>query len=163
MAATAFFCDPDDLHHAGCGYVHYENPVPGVGLLIEHEGQLVLIRRGHPPHVGEWALPSGFIEVDETAEQAAVREAYEETGLQVELTELFSVHSFPEGPPRSGIIVFIAPARWTLAQCKQAMTRARFNSSPSRICRPCASAPTVRRWTAGAWLRLRLRPCPPCA
>jgi ADP-ribose pyrophosphatase YjhB (NUDIX family) len=97
------FCDPNC---AGCGYVHYENPVPGVGLLIEHAGQLVLIKRGHPPHVGEWALPSGFIEVDETAEQAAVREAYEETGLQVELTELFSVHSFPEGPPRSGIIIF---------------------------------------------------------
>ena len=98
-----FFCNPA---HAGCGYIHYQNPVPGVGLLIEHDGQLVFIQRGHAPHEGEWALPSGFIEIDETAEQAAVREAYEETGLQVELTELFSVHSFPEGPPRSGIIVF---------------------------------------------------------
>jgi 8-oxo-dGTP diphosphatase len=98
-----FYCDPA---RAGCGYIHYENPVPGVGLLIEHDGQLVFIQRGHAPHEGEWALPSGFIEIDETTEQAAVREAYEETGLQVELTELFSVHSFPEGPPRSGIIVF---------------------------------------------------------
>ena len=98
-----FYCD---RARSGCGYIHYENPVPGVGLLIEHAGQLVLIQRGHPPHEGEWALPSGFIEIDETAEQAAVREAYEETGLEIKITGLFSVHSFPEGPPLSGIIVF---------------------------------------------------------
>jgi ADP-ribose pyrophosphatase YjhB (NUDIX family) len=101
-----FYCDPSQSPQSGCGYIHYQNPVPGVGLLIEYQGHLVLIQRGHPPHEGQWALPSGFIEVDETIEQAAVREAYEETGLQVELTELFSVHSFPEGPPCSGIILF---------------------------------------------------------
>ena len=95
-----------DRTRGGCGYIHYQNPVPGVGLLIEHEGQLVFIQRGHAPHEGEWALPSGFIEIDETAEQAASREAYEETGLEIEITEQFSVHSFPEGPPLSGIIVF---------------------------------------------------------
>ncbi len=89
-----------------CGYVQYENPVPGVGILIEHGGKLVLVQRDRPPRQGEWALPSGFIEADESVEQAAVREAREETGLDIELIELFGVYSFPEGPPRSGLIIF---------------------------------------------------------
>lgn len=89
-----------------CGYVHYVNPVPGVGLLIEKDGGLVLIKRGHPPHKGEWTLPSGFVEADESAEEAAIREAEEETGLQVEIIELAAINSFPEGPPVSGIMIF---------------------------------------------------------
>jgi 8-oxo-dGTP diphosphatase len=91
---------------SNCGYVHYRNPVPGVGLLIEMEGGVVLIQRGHAPHQGEWTLPSGFIEADESAEEAAVREAEEETGLKIELVELAGINSFPEGPPTSGIIIF---------------------------------------------------------
>jgi 8-oxo-dGTP diphosphatase len=89
-----------------CGYVHYVNPVPAVGLLIEHEGGLVLIRRLNPPHRGQWSLPSGFIEADEGAEDAAMREAEEETGLKTEIIEMFGVNSFPEGPPISGIMLF---------------------------------------------------------
>jgi 8-oxo-dGTP diphosphatase len=89
-----------------CGYIHYRNPVPGVGLLIEMDGGVVLIQRGHAPHKGEWTLPSGFVEADESAEEAAVREAQEETGLKIELVELAGVNSFPEGPPTSGIIIF---------------------------------------------------------
>ncbi|MEL6306890.1 MAG: GNAT family N-acetyltransferase [Chloroflexota bacterium] len=89
-----------------CGYVHYVNPVPGVGMLIEMDGGLVLIKRGHPPHKGEWTLPSGFVEADESAEEAAIREAEEETGLKVEIIELANINSFPEGPPVSGIMIF---------------------------------------------------------
>lgn len=89
-----------------CGYVHYVNPVPAVGILIEMEGGVVLIRRGQAPHKGEWTLPSGFIEADESAEDAAVREAEEETGLKVEIIEMVGINSFPEGPPMSGIMIF---------------------------------------------------------
>ncbi|MCU0482477.1 MAG: GNAT family N-acetyltransferase [Anaerolineae bacterium] len=89
-----------------CGYVHYVNPVPGVGLLIEMNGGVVLIQRGNPPHKGEWTLPSGFVEADESAEEAAIREAEEETGLKVEIVELMGINSFPEGPPVSGIMIF---------------------------------------------------------
>lgn len=89
-----------------CGYVHYVNPVPGVGLLIEMNGGVVLVQRGNPPHKGEWTLPSGFVEADESAEEAAIREAEEETGLQVEIVELMGINSFPEGPPVSGIMIF---------------------------------------------------------
>lgn len=89
-----------------CGYVHFVNPVPGVGIVIEMQGGIVLIQRGHPPHKGLWALPSGFVEADESAEEAAIREAEEETGLQVEILELANINSFPEGPPVSGIMIF---------------------------------------------------------
>ncbi len=89
-----------------CGYVHYVNPVPAVGILIEMDGGVVLIRRGQAPHKGEWTLPSGFIEADESAEDAAVREAEEETGLKVEIIEMAGINSFPEGPPMSGIMIF---------------------------------------------------------
>lgn len=89
-----------------CGYVHYVNPVPAVGILIEMDGGIVLIRRLNPPHQGEWTLPSGFIEADESAEDAAIREAEEETGLKVDVIEMLGVNSFPEGPPVSGIMIF---------------------------------------------------------
>ncbi len=89
-----------------CGFVLYQNPVPGAGVLVEMEDGVVLIRRGHPPHKGRWALPAGFIEADESTEEAAIRECKEETGLDVELIELFGVDSFPEGPIQSGIIIF---------------------------------------------------------
>jgi len=89
-----------------CGYVHYVNPVPAVGMLIEMDDGVVLIRRMNPPHQGEWTLPSGFIEADESAEDAAIREAEEETGLKTEIIELAGINSFPEGPPVSGIMIF---------------------------------------------------------
>ena len=89
-----------------CGYVHYVNPVPAVGIVIEVDGGVVLIQRKHPPHQGRWALPSGYVEADESAEEAAIREAEEETGLKVEIIEMAGVNSFPEGPPLSGIMIF---------------------------------------------------------
>ncbi len=89
-----------------CGYVHYVNPVPAVGIVIELDGGVVLIQRKNPPHQHAWTLPSGFIEADESAEEAAIREAEEETGLKVEIIELAGVNSFPEGPPLSGIMIF---------------------------------------------------------
>ncbi|HIQ02521.1 MAG TPA: GNAT family N-acetyltransferase [Anaerolineales bacterium] len=89
-----------------CSFVLYRNPVPGAGVLVEMEGGLVLVKRGEDPFVGWWALPAGYIEADESVEQAAVRECKEETGLDVDLLELFGVYSFPEGPVQSGIIIF---------------------------------------------------------
>jgi AmmeMemoRadiSam system protein A len=72
---------------------------------------VVLLRRRNEPH--GWAIPGGFIEVGETAEQAAIREAFEETGLDVELVELFHVYSDPQRDPRQHTlsVVFIARAR----------------------------------------------------
>ena len=66
--------------------VEYRNPTPTVDCIIELEGErVVLIRRAHPP-LG-WALPGGFVDEGERLDAAAVREAKEETGLDVELLE----------------------------------------------------------------------------
>lgn len=75
------------------------NPLPTVDVVIElPEGRVVLVRRRKPPQ--GWALPGGFIEVGETAEEAAVREAGEETGLAVRLETLLQVYSDPDRDPR---------------------------------------------------------------
>lgn len=100
-----------------CDFVLYRNPVPGVGVLVEMTVApqsktsgagtgIVLVQRGEPPFKGYWALPAGYIEADESVEEAAVRECREETSLDVELLELFGVYSFPEGPVQPGIIIF---------------------------------------------------------
>ena len=75
-------------------------PLLTVDILIVQSGKLVLIRRRNPPFQGHWALPGGFVDVGETVEKAAVREANEETGLDVELQGLVGVFSDPDRDPR---------------------------------------------------------------
>ena len=90
-----------------CSYIQFKNPVPGVGVLVEVDGGVVLIKRGHHPKKDRWALPAGFIEADESIEEAAIRECKEETNLDIELIEMFHVDSFPTDPtPEPGIIIF---------------------------------------------------------
>lgn len=91
----------------------YRNPVPTVDAIIElNEGsELVLVRRKNPP-LG-WALPGGFVEEGEPLDRAAVREAKEETGLDIVLTEQFFTYSAPDRDPRQHTIstVYLATAR----------------------------------------------------
>lgn len=78
-----------------------ETPKLMVDIVIpDGEGRVLLIRRGSDPFEGSWALPGGFVDVGETVEDAAVREAKEETGLDVELLRLIGVYSNPERDPR---------------------------------------------------------------
>ncbi len=90
------------------------NPLPTADAIIEMpDGAIVLIERKNPPH--GWALPGGFIDYGESAENAAVREAKEETGLDVRLVEQFHTYSAPDRDPRHHTItiVFIARAEGT--------------------------------------------------
>lgn len=77
-----------------------ETPKVMVDVVIPSEEGVVLIRRGTDPYEGMWALPGGFVEVGETVENAAVREAKEETNLDVELEQLVGVYSEPDRDPR---------------------------------------------------------------
>ncbi len=88
----------------------FKNPVPTVDVIIEINGGIVLIERKNPP-LG-WALPGGFVDYGESYEQAAVREALEETGLRVTLTEQFHTYSEPGRDPRlhTASTVFIGTA-----------------------------------------------------
>lgn len=76
----------------------YRNPVPTVDVVIEVEGGIVLIARRNEPR--GWALPGGFVDEGEWVADAALREAREETGLEVELTDLLGVYSDPARDPR---------------------------------------------------------------
>ena len=91
----------------------YRNPVPTVDVIIEMRDTgngIVLIERKNPPF--GWALPGGFVDYGETLEQAAVREAREETSLDIELVRQFHAYSDPSRDPRGHTItmVFIATA-----------------------------------------------------
>ena len=89
----------------------FRNPIPTVDCIIElPQDRIVLIRRKNPP-LG-WALPGGFVDEGERLDRAAVREAKEETGLDVVLTEQFFTYSDPRRDPRKHTIstVFIGRA-----------------------------------------------------
>lgn len=94
----------------------YRNPAPTVDIIIEidrADGRrgIVFVERKNPPH--GWALPGGFVDYGETLEDAAVREAREETSLEVELKYQFHTYSDPRRDPRGHTIatVFVAAAR----------------------------------------------------
>ncbi len=78
-----------------------ETPKIMVDVVVSsEEGHILLIRRVTDPYEGYWALPGGFVEVGETLETAAAREAEEETGLKVEIERLVGVYSDPDRDPR---------------------------------------------------------------
>lgn len=92
----------------------YKNPVPTVDIIIEVSGgKIVLIQRKNPPF--GWALPGGFVEYGESLEEAAVREAREETSLEITLIRQLHTYSSPQRDPRGHTIstVFIAQAQGT--------------------------------------------------
>lgn len=90
---------------------NYRNPVPTVDIIIEMKGGIVLIERRNAPF--GWAIPGGFVDYGECLEDAARREAMEETSLKVELKSLLSAYSNPARDPRRHTIstVFVATAK----------------------------------------------------
>ncbi|MCC4769704.1 NUDIX domain-containing protein [Methanosarcina sp. DH2] len=78
----------------------YNTPSLTVDTVILFKNKLVLVKRKNPPYEGKFALPGGFVEIGESTEKAASREAFEETGLSVEILKLIGVYSDPERDPR---------------------------------------------------------------
>ena len=86
--------DRDRLACENCGHVAYVNPRLVVTTLpVTGAGDLVLLRRGIEPGIGSWAQPGGFLEVDETVTEAAIRETLEETGLIVRPGEIVGLYT----------------------------------------------------------------------
>jgi 8-oxo-dGTP diphosphatase len=79
-----------------CGHVHFDDPKVAVGVVAERDGCVLLTRRNHEPKMGAWSFPSGFVDAYEDVYAAAVREAWEETGLNVRIEHLLGVYQEPE-------------------------------------------------------------------
>ena len=88
----------------------YRNPLLTVDIIIEIDQHIVLIKRKNPPY--GWALPGGFVDYGESLEASAVREAKEETCLDIDLIEQFHTYSAPDRDPRHHTVttVFLAQA-----------------------------------------------------
>lgn len=92
----------------GAAVKQYRNPVPTVDIIIERGSEIILIKRKNPPY--GWALPGGFVDYGESLEDAAIREAQEETGLTISNLKLLGCYSDPSRDSRMHTIttVFIA-------------------------------------------------------
>jgi len=89
----------------GCGFIHFTDPKVGVGVLVVHEGKILLVRRVMHPEIGKWSIPAGFIDQGEDPQETAVREAFEETNLHVAIESLIEVYHNPPG--QGGASIFI--------------------------------------------------------
>lgn len=96
-----------------CGHVlnEYKNPSPTADVIVEIGGKVLLIRRGNPPY--GWAIPGGFIDYGESAEDAATREIREETGIELENLHQFGVYSDPDRDPRFHTLTVVFTATST--------------------------------------------------
>lgn len=76
-----------------CGYIVYRNPVPVALVVATRDDQLLLVHRTRAPLADYWAPPTGYVEINESVEEAAVRETKEETGVDVAITQLLKIYS----------------------------------------------------------------------
>jgi ADP-ribose pyrophosphatase YjhB (NUDIX family) len=88
-----------------CDFVIYRNPAPASAVIITRDNKILLVKRKCPPFKGDWSLPAGFIEYNESPEQCAIRETKEETNLEVKLTKLFNVYSGADDPRTKAILI----------------------------------------------------------
>lgn len=108
----------------------HQNPIPTVDIIIEIESKgIVLIKRKNPPY--GWAIPGGFVDYGESLEEAAIREAKEETNLDVELKRQFHTYSDPKRDSRHHTIstIYIAKAKGIPEAQDDAMEIGIFNES----------------------------------
>jgi len=78
-----------------CGYVRYDNPKIVVGSVCGWEDRILMCRRAIEPSLGFWTLPAGYLELNETTESGAAREAWEEARARIEIERLLAVYNIP--------------------------------------------------------------------
>ena len=78
-----------------CGFINYVNPKIVVGAVCSWQDRVLLCRRAIEPRVGYWTIPAGYLEVNETPTDGALREAYEEAHAELAIDSLLAVYSVP--------------------------------------------------------------------
>ncbi|OFW01085.1 MAG: hypothetical protein A3I61_13920 [Acidobacteria bacterium RIFCSPLOWO2_02_FULL_68_18] len=108
--------DPPRLVCTACGFVFYLDPKLAVGTIITAErSRVVLVKRAIGPGYGKWVFPGGYVDRGEEIRAAAVREAREETGLDVQIDRLVNIYSYPGRVPV--IVVYAATAVGGSLEC----------------------------------------------
>lgn len=78
-----------------CGFVDYQNPKIVVGAVVRHEDRILMCRRAIEPRSGFWTIPAGYLELNETPEAGAAREAMEEACAKIRIEGLLAIYSVP--------------------------------------------------------------------
>jgi ADP-ribose pyrophosphatase YjhB (NUDIX family) len=117
--------DPVRLVCVSCGFVFYLDPKLVVGTVItDEQGRIVLVRRAIEPGYGKWVFPGGYVDRGEEVRRAAVREAREETGLNVRIDGLINIYSYTGRTPV--IVVYSATMIGGCLGCDEEGLEARF-------------------------------------
>jgi len=102
---------------SGCGYIFYLNPKVASGVIPREGDEIWLLRRNIPPGDGRWTFPGGYVDLGESVPDAAVREAFEETGLNVRIDGLLNVYSY------TNVGIVLVAYRGTVVGGKAALSR----------------------------------------
>ena len=78
-----------------CGFVHYRNPKVVAGAIVHFDGRILLCRRAINPRKGYWTVPAGFMELNESVAEAAIREAREEACAEITIERVLAIYSIP--------------------------------------------------------------------
>jgi ADP-ribose pyrophosphatase YjhB (NUDIX family) len=117
--------DPERLVCSRCTFVFYLDPKLAVGtIIVDERGRLVLVRRAIEPGYGKWVFPGGYVDRGEEVQAAALREAREETGLEIRLERLVDVYSYAGRVPV--IVVYAATMVGGCLGCDEEGLEARF-------------------------------------
>jgi 8-oxo-dGTP diphosphatase len=90
-----------------CDYIYFTDPKVGVGVLVIHQGRILLVKRGMMPEKGKWSIPAGFLDYGEDPQHTAEREVLEETNLQVKIYELVDIYHNQQAITNGGASLFI--------------------------------------------------------
>lgn len=135
------------------GHILYVNPKLVVGVIPERRGRVLLLRRAIEPRYGAWTFPGGFMEIDESVEDAAARETLEETGVGVRVLDLVGVYSRP-GPGIVSIVFRGVVSSGRISPGHEALEARWFD--PKEI--PWQElAYETTRWALSDWLESRRR------
>ena len=98
--------EPERRVCLACEYIQFEQPKLAAGCIVEVDGGIALVRRSIEPGYGKWVFPGGYVDRGERVEDAARRETLEESCLEVRITGLLNIYSYPGRPV--AVVVFTA-------------------------------------------------------
>ncbi|MER3422470.1 MAG: hypothetical protein C4293_03805 [Nitrospiraceae bacterium] len=87
--------EPERLVCDACGFVFFIDPKVAVGTIVSLDGRILLVKRAIEPAYGNWMFPGGFVDRGEQLEEAAMRETREESSVEVRITRLLNIYSYP--------------------------------------------------------------------